>query len=341
MLDFLKGFEEKKTSKKIETKYINQNGSPARRAMSHIQANLHAMVTPIHDRSIDLKVTGVIEPRLMAATLRFAHDPAWAIEEFGRIWKYLHRIAEGLEIVEAAGRERMGPKTVLLRTVRNPTYHACDWKTVLSTWTKSPTQRDMENPYAPFSMQGVEYVLADSTQRNQAREALLVKYGVQEALSPIFLAQRFEDDRWVDLDEELALRILKFCVSQGHRRQLRHAWTETRFGNLHFRISSTRDVRTIAARMDEQMLNLRIQDTDSYDMRFLEPVHKVSSSTAECYICFGNDCNCTPTHPIHLTGCNNYIHGCCFDKVLADRRDASMRCELCRARDLDLAGFGK
>jgi len=307
--------------------------------MSHTAANLLAMLSPIQTRSTDLQVGHIIEPRLLAVAIQFASDPTWAIEECGRIWNYLHRIAVGLQIVDAAGKDHMGPKTVLLQSVRDQSFHACDWKTVLSNWTKIPSQRDPENPYTPFTLQGVEYVLANGAQRQQAREALLVRYNVREALTPIFIAQRFEDDRWVDLDEEMVLRILKYCTSQGHRRQLRHALIETRFESIQFRITSSRDVRTIEARMRDKMLNLRILDSDAFDMRFLEPVHRMRSFTAECYICLSNDCNCSPTHPIHLTGCGTHIHGCCFGKFLAGKRDPSLRCEICRAREVDVAGF--
>jgi hypothetical protein len=290
-----------------------------------VQANVMAMINALKTQSLNLGVYRKFEPMIIEFVQVFSQNAESGFAKYTEMLQLLHKAAKGADIIKDIPVERLGPKQALLVNLRDNTYHAHPWKDVLLSWKSQPRGSNTD-PYARFMLNGTEFSLANKATRAEARAILQWRHGKDDAIAPIFLAQRYEANTWTDLDEEVTLEILKLCVSPQYHHQTRATIRiEEAFG---YRFTFTKakvGVRSIVARgiIDDLPLNLRILDADPtvYGVIFSEVLVPSVVPDEECSLCFSDDCICNPSiHKPSMLGCGKYIHSCCLQKALADAR---------------------
>ena len=323
--------------------------------MDHVAENNIAMIETARTRSIALGVAKEIEPRLLAFALQCAQDPDVAMaQHYVPITRFLNRVASALDILRTVDERNVGPLTALLRSADTGVFRACSWKSILQAWTEQQTTEQNDDPHAPFRMEGEMFVLASPDTHDTVREIMRKRHGEPNALSLIIEIKRFNGTEWaVVQDETLALQVLKECIAQRYRRQLRQPWTHHRADG---RFSLTVSPRphgplTIVAHVGAEPLNLRILDKgrDEFGMRFTDPVATsavvqagIPTDDNVCPICVSYECEqCDPKHIPRVLGCGNPIHRCCFLKDVERRRrlgNHTTNCIYC-FRHIDLTTF--
>ena len=321
--------------------------------MSNFRDILRAKVNLTIAQSERLGVAEIIEPRLFAFVSRSVQDSRLAMETYSEIWRFLDQIALGLDAIhEIGGGLNVRPRAALIRRIHDNTLHIYDWSLVMSAWVAPSVHVQDENPYAPFTMGGSAFMLADAEKRIQVRRVMGTHYNVHNSLTHIFEVKRFDGTKWtVEMDEEFVLKVLKVCTIQGQRPQLRMPWTDVRHnGLIQLGVSSQNNIRTIVAHTGAERLDLQILGVDrhSFGMRFtLEPVALKAVEPTDptdgdnCNICLSYLCGCSPPHTPAVPGCGNLIHHCCFVKHVEFQRERgrnNTNCLYCTRR-IDMATF--
>jgi hypothetical protein len=320
--------------------------------MQNVTGNRNALVEAARGRSLALGVGDALEPRMFAFAWRYAQGPDRAIvQHYVPILQHLDRTASGLDIIQAVGAHNVGPRMALLQSVGTGQMHARDWKSVIRAWAVQQTTEQSENPHAQFRMNGVMVVLASIDTHDRVREVMKTHHDVRDALSPIIEIKRFNGDEWEMVqDEGFALQMLKLCIAQGYRRQLRQPWTYTPpGGSVRLTVSPQGNVRTIVVHLGDAPLHLRILSSNEgeFGIRFTDPVVTkvaVAGSPADsdlCEICASYTCmGCYPPHTPSVLGCEKLIHRCCLSQAVhsTHRRQATpgTNCIYC-FRHVDLA----
>ena len=319
--------------------------------MSQFQNNLLATANSILTRYEELGVAGQAQRDLTAFVLQSRLDSRLDVDTHSRIWRYLDRVASGVDIIqEVGGAGSIGPRSVLLYDTGNKTFRVYAWDIVMDAWTQQPIGEQDENPYTRFRMGGNVYVLANPDEREKVREIMKEQHKVVDPLSLSFEIKTFDGAGWVPIkDEEFVLKVFKLCISQGYRRNTRQPWVIRVDGLGSLTVSSQNNVRTITANSGTGPLRLQIfgANQGDYGMSFTEPVVNKAVEPADpsdndvCNICFAYGCACNPSHIPAVSGCGQLIHRCCFFKYVESQRAVGNRhsdCIFCR-RHIDMDSF--
>ena len=296
--------------------------------MQNVTANRTALVETAEGRSFALGVANTLEPRLLAFALEYAQTPDRAmVQHYVPVWQHMDRVASGLDIIQAVGARNVGPRIALVQSVSTGRMQARDWKSIIRAWIVQQTTEQSEDPHAQFRLNGEMVTLASTDTHARVREVMKTHHNVLDALSPIIEVKRFNGVSWELIrDEGFVLRMLKLCIAQGYRRQLRQPWTYSPpGGNIRLTVSPQGSIRTIVVHLGNEPLHLRILGSGEgeFGIRFTDPVvtkvplSVIPTDSDLCELCASYTCmGCHPPHTPAVLGCEKLIHRCCLTQAV-------------------------